>query len=412
MGRASGERKSRPIEWRMPAALAICATLTAATAVARLTVLPLGPAERDILAQAASLGSGSGTARADGYPLFFPTATYPPGHEPSTVYPVAAGLHVLPPQWALRLPAVLVATINVLLLFGVARRLPDGDAAAMLAAAVLMVSPAHVMASAVAGHALYPVVFVLAAAWCAIGLADRPDWRRALGTGLCLGVGLFTHPAALVLMPLFWLAVCTAVLTGRRPERWRLVQALMIGFAVPIAGGLAWEPAAIDRVARLAEHYRLYDPRLNLVQGLREMTGYYGLSVRSYMFWQHFSPSLLFFAGQAVSFESRVVVGAMLAPVAILLVAGVVRLAGRPHAARPWLALGVIAPALVSAVEPSHVSISRALVMLPFAAVIAAVGYGALRDRSSRALAASVVVLMLVQFVVFLTTCAFDPQCG
>src|SRR6267142_38374 len=82
---------------------------------------------------------------------------------PALVYCMAPVLAVVrPTPWAVRLPTVILALSNILLVFVVARRLGASQAAAIGASVLLALTPAHVLHGRLACDYLVPVPCVLA----------------------------------------------------------------------------------------------------------------------------------------------------------------------------------------------------------------------------------------------------------
>lgn len=372
--------------------LLACVTLIAACRVGA-AARPLDALEQDIATQALLVVEECQERRRCLPRLFFPTELYPPGHEPLTVYSVAAFSLLVPAVWAVRLPSVLLAIASVLLTYTVAGRLFHHERTAVFAAAALLVSPMHVLQASRGGHALFPVAFVLLAMWLVV--SGPPRGWRAFAAGLWLGLGVLTHPSAPWLMALAALGVIAATVRNRGFTREPAF--LVAGVLLPMGvGWLVWRQPGPDMISALAAHYALYDPALNPLQGVRDMSSYFGLSVRSYIYWQYFSPSVLFFAGEPVMFESRRVVGALLAPVGVLLITGLCRLVARRGFLDLLLVAGLCLPPVAAALDPRSVSLSRVMVMLPFAALTAGHGFEWFWERAGRRVWLTVFIALAV----------------
>ena len=81
---------------------------------------------------------------------------------PALVYSMAPVLAVVRPvPWAVRLPTVIVALCNILLAYALTRRLGASEGAAVGAAALLTLTPAHLMHGRMACDYLFPLPCVL-----------------------------------------------------------------------------------------------------------------------------------------------------------------------------------------------------------------------------------------------------------
>ena len=135
------------------------------------------------------------------------------------------------------------------------------------------------------------------------------------------------------------------------------------------------------------------------------MSSYFGLSVRSYIYWQYFSPSLWLFAGEPVDFASTRHVGAVLLPIGIPVVVGLYELAARRRPLDLLVLSGLAIAPIAAALEPSTVTLRRALIALPFVALTATAGFERLfrGHRLARGVGWLVAILTVAQSAVFLS---------
>jgi 4-amino-4-deoxy-L-arabinose transferase-like glycosyltransferase len=398
------ESRSRVTADRAGAAAAVMlAFCTLAIGGYRLGDLPpvRSVAEQEIEREARTLAETGHGTRGEVLPVFFPTATYPAGRDPIPVYVTALFAVAFPAVSAARIATVLLAAINVLLVYVIARQVCRRHLAAVAAAMFTAASPAHVVLSRAAVTALYPVVFVSLSLWCLVRWTTGHDPRWAVVGGFVLGAGLFSHPLAIVLMPLVLAIMLAAIARTRRHVTWAPLLPLA-GFAVPFLLWLMWSWSSGDRLSALANHYRLYDATaLNYLQGVKDMTSYFGLSVRSYIYWQYFSPSLMFFGGEPATLNSVRHIGLLLIPVMPLLAAGVYRITIRRGDIDLVLLAGMLCAPVAAALEPS-LAVRRVLVMLPFVAIIAGIGLDDWLARPRwRVAALAALVLAGLQFLWF-----------
>ncbi len=196
-------------------------------------------------------------------------------------------------------------------------------------------------------------------------------WLAMAGASAALMI--YVHQAGLVMAPVY-LAVAVAVLLARR-DRIRAVVALAAGFALialPWAVGALRDPQPLTNAINA---YGLYDAtRFNPLQGMRELTSWIGLTVRSEVYWDCFNPALLFLGpgGLASSLMSSSV---FLLPFAIPLVRGLFAYLVHPRDSMDLLVLGAFAAAPVAAAliaQPP--SAPRLILLAPVAAIVATRG--------------------------------------
>ena len=123
--------------------------------------------------------------------------------QPILVYVTALFLKVLPlSEQTVRIPSTVIGVIDVLLMYFIARRLFESRSKAFGAAALLAITPAHVIHSRLAMDFIYPVPFVMAWLLCLLIYLERRQLAMlGLATAL-LGVGFFSYIASMITMPL------------------------------------------------------------------------------------------------------------------------------------------------------------------------------------------------------------------
>ena len=208
-------------------ALVVVAAATAAAVLytARLNGVPtyLSSDETAFALQAHAIATTAHDENGRLLPLYFQMMENVWFH-PALVYCMAPVLVVVRPMpWAVRLPTVIVALSNILLVFVVARRLGASRAAAVGGSVLLTLTPAHLLHGRFACDYLFPVPCVLA--WLILFVdANRSDdsWRF-FAAGSVLGLGLYTYIASVVMMPVYLLlSYLTLFLSGTRRVRPRV----------------------------------------------------------------------------------------------------------------------------------------------------------------------------------------------
>lgn len=318
---------------------------------------PRSPAERDLLQQAAGVGSAE-----TGLPLFFHVADE---HwlQPVAVYGTALAGFITSPDNAGRLAAAATGGLNVALIFLISRRLYASTLVAVGASLLLLATPAHLAYARTGVDAIYPLPFVLVWLLTLAGYFETGDRRLAAAGAFALGVGVYSHPSApLTMGALLAVTLVTISISGHRD--WRSLWLPVAAFAAPVSVAAAWlamNPVAYpDTFGRWAIHAaHLRSPW----DGVRALVNWNTLGTRLSIYWGSFDPSWLFFDGPSLAtplggaapflFATAIALAAGMAqrlrdewsPVTVMLLAGVAvaPLAactfGEPHAIGDFLAL-------------------------------------------------------------------------
>ncbi len=99
------------------------------------------------------------------------------------------------PFW-IRLPGPVFHAATALILIGVARRLTDPVAAALVGLTYVSL-PAVAMGSFLISTDTILLPFFAGAVWCYLILTDRPSFAHAVGLGVCIGLGFLSKYAAI-----------------------------------------------------------------------------------------------------------------------------------------------------------------------------------------------------------------------
>lgn len=304
-----------------------------------------------------------------------------------------------------RVPSLIGGLAAIAMLFVAARRIFGSAWYGMLAAALLALMPAEFLASRFKFESHYPLVFIAGWLWCARGYEDTGSLRWLWAAGAMLGLGLYSYHAGPIMMPLY-VALTLWLLWRRHELRADRVGALLAGFALCAVPFVVFALTHPEYLQGELTSYRIYDAGpLGRMQGVARLLNWTALTDRITAYYEYFNPSLLFFSGGALYYETTRQAGALLLPMAILLPAGARRiLAVEPRSARLYLIGLVTGPLAASLVIGDGVVMRRALFMLPFAAIVAVHGFRQLIDSRARWRRAAGVLLLIalpVQFADF-----------
>ncbi len=336
---------------------------------------------------------------------------------PAVVYFSAPFLKVLPlSEWTVRLPSVVIAVIDVALMYLLAKRLFGRPRPALLAALLLALTPAHFIHGRLAMDYLYPVPFVLGWLLClSIFLERRQEGMLFAATSL-LGLGMYTYIASLIMMPVYLGA--TALAIGRQSgNRRRFVLIAAAGFAWPLVflSWLVFHPAMVRetlgryQIGQVATSVRaqaaLSMPQL--LDQVRRAVRFSELTGRISLYWYFFDPAYLFVTGgyAAVDNSTRHV-GVFLLPLIVFVPVGLVVLIRRPTPMHVTLLVGFLgAPLAACLVVPEPYAIDRELALVPFGVLLATFGVEAMlaaRQRHWRMTALGLLALVPILFAFFL----------
>ena len=308
---------------------------------------------------------------------------------PAIVYVTALFLKVLPfTEWAIRLPSVLVAATNVVLLFFIARRIFGRERLALLAAVLLALTPAHFINSRIAMDYVYPLPFVLGWLLCLLRyLETKHTPTLFLGASL-LGLGVYSYIASVVMMPLYLLFTWLAIY--HTADRWtRPCVIAAVGFAWPLLALPVWlyyHPAVVTQTlsrygveqVELLVNFR-GKPLAETLEELRRPLRFSSMTGRISLYWYFFDPSFLFITGGYANVVNSVRhVGVFLLPFLVLVPLGIWRvLADVPRPVNAILLAGfVTAPLAAALVVPEPYAIDREMQLLPFGVLLATSGCG------------------------------------
>lgn len=316
-------------------------------------------------------------------PLYSQTAEHS-WYQPFVIYLTALVLKIAPlSEWAIRLPTVCIAIVNIVLMYLVARHLYGGDLPGIVAAAMLALSPAHFIHTRYAMDYIYPVPFILAWLLCLVLYNERRR-RWLLVAGMtALGIGFYSYISSIVMMPLYFVLTCLMLAWQKEPPRaYRLAAAAFVPWLAPFIVWLARHPAAYGATI---QKYGVYDAnQLNAVQGLRSFLSFTSVSQHLSQYWNFFNPSFLFFGSGTKVMFSTGLAGVFLLTFAVFLIIGIYRALKQPTPISLILVAGLATAPLPALVVAEENAIFRALSLLPFAVLLATMGVEYLWSASIR----------------------------
>jgi 4-amino-4-deoxy-L-arabinose transferase-like glycosyltransferase len=305
-------------------------------------------------------------------PLFFVEEGFSAGRDPISIYLTALFLRVLPfSEASIRLPSALVGVVDSVLMFVLAYRIFNRLSLAVVASCLLALTPAHFMYSRFALDVHYPLPFLML--WL-LGLAaylERHRLRALFAGTVAMGLGAYTYLAFLVMMPVYALLTAYAL---RRERSWRPYAVAAAGLALALLPLLVWHGRHPTRVADLLGAYRLSGSDAGALPGAAGLSMAFSVASRMDVYWNFFNPSFLFLSGDSSVANSTRLVGVFLLPVAILLPCGAYQILTARKTTFNLLLLWGLLTAPLAAALLAEIATRRALVMVPFAVLVATFG--------------------------------------
>ena len=294
--------------------------------------------------------------------------------QPIGLYATALSHAIAPGFFAGRHASILVASLNVALIFLVAWRLFSRYPPALVAAIILLFTPAHYAFGRLGIDVIYVIPFILIWLYALLAFLDndRPA-SIALAAG-ALGAGVYSTPSAPLTMVFLWLTMMVALWVSGRRKLSTLVTAAgtFVATLAPLAVWFYLHPQTYletyGRWAIFAAHLR------NPIDGLLAFFNRNTLGTRASAYWHLLDPSYLFFSSSRST-------APLLMVSAPLIMAGIVRCARlAPNVAAVVILAGLVVAPLAGSSFGEQPYIALALGLLPFAALLAAYGIEEIRE--------------------------------
>lgn len=297
--------------------------------------------------------------------------------QPIAAYFTALLLTVAPLSVAtVRLATVVVGLATILLLYLVALRLFERRGHALLAAALLTFTPAHLIHSRLASDYEYPLPFILGWLLCLLAYLERRRPVLLFAGSSCLGVGFFSYVASVVMMPIY-LAIALVVLAAERSTA-RAYAVAVAGFIWPLLLVPAFLVSQPTVLADFQARYRIGGgapaSSLNVVGQFLDIVNSRTVAERLNLYHDFFSPGFLFISGGSNIANSTRQAGVYLLPIAVFLLAGAYDAVTRPTREKALILAGFLTAPLAALIVVENYAIDRALALLPFGALLATLG--------------------------------------
>lgn len=331
------------------------------------------------------------------FPMYFTEPEFPPGRDPALIYVTALGLKALPfTEAGVRTPTALVAVLDLVLMFFAARAIFNNTWAAVLAAAMLALTPIHFIRGRLLLSPLYSIPFVLAWLWSLGRFQQAPSSRRFIAACVWLALGMYSYLAAVVMMPIYLLMT---IAVAARTLRWRSATIAVATFVVCLLPMAAWYVTHPERNAQIVSAYQLSG------SGGGSWVGAVAAAIGKYLslYWVFFDPAYFFVSGDASMINSTRTAGLFPVAFAVLLPIGLIALVRRAQPIGWVLVAGFLAAPLISVISGA-IEMNRVMFAIPFAVLVATAGVIAFVDTRSllpKVLAGVLVLSIAWQFAAF-----------
>jgi len=253
----------------------------------RLTATPPTATESAFNVQAQSIHAGH-------TPLFFHVRDE---HwlQPLAVYANAAARTIGGDDVSGRLASTVAGAISVALVFLIAHEITGQAWVGIVAALILMVTPAHWSFAQLGTDAIFPVPAILLWLWNLLRFLKGDSLRSLVAAAILLGLVAYAHPAGPLTATFLWMLT---LVVARRRNRARLFISTMVF-------GTAWLPAAawffrhFDTYADTFGRWFVFSAHLRSpLDGLRAFMNAGTLGNRASLYWGFWDPSWLFFSAR------------------------------------------------------------------------------------------------------------------
>lgn len=325
---------------------------------------------------------------------------------PVIVYLTSIFLIFLPlAENTIRLSSVLVGMVDLLLIYLLVNKLTKDKKLGFLALVFLGVTPIHFIQSRILLDNLYIVPFVLVWLLLLIEYLEKKKLWMLFLSALLLGIGVHSYHAAKVMMPIYMALTFVMIFPQIRARKLLFLVPLM-GFVLPLIPLYFWLQNYPDTLIDQVRYTNLYDTNLNAAGGILSLLTYESFILRISTFLSYFNPEFLFFRGDSSLIHSTQKVGVLLLPFALLVPLGLYNIFKNERSKiNMVIVAGFFSAPIAAALVLHSFRISKVLVILPFAIILAIYGFKFL-SQSKNTLFRLITILLLIaiplQFVYFI----------
>lgn len=324
---------------------------------------------------------------------------------PIIVYLTSLFLLILPvSEVTIRLPSVLIAVSNVVLIYLLAKRIFNSKKLGFLAGVLLALTPIHFIQGRILLDNLYPVPFVLGWLYMLFLFLEKKNPTFVLIGSFLLGLGVHSYHAAKIMMPIYLLFTLLAVYKELIKKKY-LILVVLMGFALPLIPLFSWLSKYPDTLTDQVKYTGLYDTKLNPIQGILTLLTPETILARVSVYLSYFSPEFLFFNGDTSLIHSTRKIGVFLLPFILLIPLGIYKAIRIKSKLWFFLIAGFFTAPIAPALVGNQYRASKELIILPFAILIAIYGLQflfKLLNNRYKLITFCLLIFIFLQFAIFI----------
>ncbi len=325
---------------------------------------------------------------------------------PIIVYLTALVLKILPlTEEVIRIPSVIIGSLDILLIYFITIKIFKRRLYGLIASLFLLLTPPHFIHSRLLLDNLYIVPFMLAWLLLMTIFLERKNLFVLFLATFCLGIGVHSYHASKVMMSLYFLMTLIYLIPEIKRQK-MLIPTALLGFCIPLLPLIPWLSKYPDTLTDQVKYTGLYDTNLSPLEGIKTLLTWQNLISKASIFISYFSPNFLFFSGDLSLIHSTREVGIFLLSYMILLPLGIINiLKEQSKRFGLFIIIGFLSSPIAPALIGNQYRVSKELVILPFAAIIATFGIKFLLSSDKKLIKIFCMILvmaMVFQFSYFL----------
>lgn len=302
----------------------------------------------------------------------------------------------------IRLSSVFVGMVDLVLIYLIANKIFRKQRYGIVAAFFLAITPPHLIQSRILLDNLYPVPFTLSWLLFLLLFFESKKLRYLFVATLFLGIGVHSYHSAKIMMAIylfFTLVTCFRDIIRNKS----ILIIIFLGFLIAQVPLYIWLQKYPDTLIDQVKYTKLYDPSLNLFQGILSLFTPESLLKRFLAYCLYFDPNFLFSKGDVSLTHSTFKTGIFLYSYIILLPLGILAILKYFRNKIGFLIFAgfVTAPAAAAIITELYMS-SRVDVMVAFGALIATYGiFLLMKSNKIKWLSYFLIIVSLMQFIYF-----------
>ncbi len=305
-------------------------------------------------------------------------------------------------ETVIRLPSVFVGILNIALVYLLVKRIFKNGILGLIAAILIGLTPVHFIHSRLLLDNLWIVPFTLGWLLLLNIFLEKKQGKYLFWSVFILGLGIHSYHAAKIMMPLYLLMTFFVVLPEIKKQK-RLLLSMIIAFLLPLLPLIPWLAKYPDTFTNQVQYTQLYNVEDGFLKGMAGLLQPEELLLRFKLYLSYFDPTFLFLRGDNSLVHSTWKSGVFLFSFGFLLPIGVyATFLKRKEYFNRLILLGFFTAPIAAVIAGDHYRISRALVILPFAVIVAVYGIKFLLSQRKNIFLLFLLLLIPFQFSYFI----------